>query len=221
MSDHDDFAFEPVPGLPAALPQGEQLLWQGSPEWKSLAVHGYHIRKVALYFLVLVVWRIGNGISAGHGVSALALSCLWIVCLGATAIGVLSLLAYWSARMAVYSVTSERVLLRHGIAVPMTINIPFALVASAALRRYADGTGDLTLALSPGQRLGYIITWPYVRPGKITRPELDFRALKDPERAAEILGQALAAHAGVAAVRIGAPSTPAANPVGQRSAAAA
>ena len=30
MEDHDDFAFEPVPGLPELLPQGETLLWQGS-----------------------------------------------------------------------------------------------------------------------------------------------------------------------------------------------
>ena len=28
---HDDFKFEPVRGLPEALPEGEHILWQGSP----------------------------------------------------------------------------------------------------------------------------------------------------------------------------------------------
>jgi hypothetical protein len=47
----DDFAGEPIPGLPADLPEGEKLLWQGSPGWRSqgddlfchpdgLALHG-------------------------------------------------------------------------------------------------------------------------------------------------------------------------------------
>ena len=45
---HDDYAGEPIPGLPADLPEGERLLWQGSPAWMSLAVRAFHIRKVAI-----------------------------------------------------------------------------------------------------------------------------------------------------------------------------
>ena len=52
---HDDFEFEPVRGLPAMLPPGERLLWQGNPAWRSLAIRAYHVRKVALYFAVLVL----------------------------------------------------------------------------------------------------------------------------------------------------------------------
>ena len=33
LMSHDDFAFEPRRGLPAVLPDGERLLWQGSPRW--------------------------------------------------------------------------------------------------------------------------------------------------------------------------------------------
>ena len=32
---HDDFAFEPVRGLPAVLPPGERMLWQGAPRWQD------------------------------------------------------------------------------------------------------------------------------------------------------------------------------------------
>ena len=63
---HEHFDFEPVRGLPALLPAGEKLLWQGSPDWRSLAVRAYHVRKIAIYFLLLVLWRIGIGISSGH-----------------------------------------------------------------------------------------------------------------------------------------------------------
>jgi hypothetical protein len=188
---HDDFAFEPIRGLPAELPRGEGLLWQGSPRWQSLAVRGFHTRKVALYFLALALCRIGFGIGNGHTVSAMLTSCALLLAMGAAAIAVLSLLAYSSARSTVYSITSRRVLLRHGIAVPMTMNIPFTLIESAAVKTYADGTGDIALKLLAEQRVGYLITWPHLRPGHITKPQPSFRGLTGVKQAAEILGSAL------------------------------
>ena len=40
MSDQD-FNFEPARGLPAKLPAGETILWQGSPNSAALAVGAY------------------------------------------------------------------------------------------------------------------------------------------------------------------------------------
>lgn len=34
---HDDFAVEPIPGLPELPPEGEHILWQGAPCWHALA----------------------------------------------------------------------------------------------------------------------------------------------------------------------------------------
>jgi len=124
--------------------------------------------------------------------------------LGAIAIGVLSLLAYWNAASTVYSITSQRVLLRHGIAVPLTMNIPFRLIESAALRTFADGTGEIVFTLPREQRVGYLVTWPHLRPGHITRTQPSFRALADSQQAAQILGSSLIAHSGTNEVRIGA-----------------
>ena len=56
MSHHDD-DFEPVPGLPETLPQGEQMLWQGSPQWWSLALRAFRLREVGVYFGFLMAWR--------------------------------------------------------------------------------------------------------------------------------------------------------------------
>ena len=46
FSEHDT---EPVLGLPAPLPPGETLLWQGSPRWWSLALDAYRVRALAFY----------------------------------------------------------------------------------------------------------------------------------------------------------------------------
>jgi hypothetical protein len=204
---HDDFDFEPIRGLPALLPEGERLLWQGAPDWKSLAIRAYHVRKVALYFSVLVLWRIGVGIGSAHSPSAIAVSCAFLLALGGIAIGVLSLLAYFAARATVYSITSRRVLLRHGVAVPMTINVPFKVIETAQLKLFADRTGDVAIGVTKAERIGYLITWPHLRPGFITRPQPSLRSLADASRAAEVLGLALAADAGVAALRIDATGT--------------
>ena len=219
---HDDFEFEPIRGLPALLPEGERLLWQGAPDWKSLAVRAYHVRKVALYFSVLVLWRIGVGIGSAHSPTAIAVSCAFLLALGGIAIGVLSLLAYFAARATVYSITSRRVLLRHGVAVPMTMNVPFKVIETAQLKLFADRTGDVAIGVTKAERIGYLITWPHLRPGFITRPQPSLRSLADASRAAEVLGLALAADAGVAALRIDATGTaPAVNGLRPRTAATA
>jgi hypothetical protein len=217
---HDDFAFEPIRGLPALLPQGEELLWQGIPDWKALAISAYHVRKVAIYFLVLVLWRVGIGVNEAQALTAVLLSCVWLAALGAAAVGVLALLAYLTARYTIYSITSQRVILRYGVAVSMTMNIPFDLLESAGLRKRALGTGDIAMSLRADQRVGYITTWPHVRPGYIARPQPSFRAVADAERAAEVLRTAMLAHAGSSAIRVDSGS-PAPAGVGPRTAAAA
>jgi hypothetical protein len=192
---HDDFEFEPILGLPAPLPAGEKLLWQGSPRWESLAVRAYHVRKVAIYFCVLILWRIAVGISAHHTMLDIAVSCVFLLALGGIAICVLSLLAFLNARSTVYSITTRRVLVRHGVAVLLTMNIPFRLVESADLRSFADGTGEISLRIARGQRIGYMITWPHLRLGQFTRPEPCFKALLDAQHAASLLSAALLAEA--------------------------
>jgi hypothetical protein len=51
------------------------------------------------------------------------------------------------------------------------------------------------MALARGQRAGYLITWPHLRPGHFTRPQPSFRAIADARKAADILAAALAADA--------------------------
>jgi hypothetical protein len=193
VSEHEP---EPIPGLPALLPPGERILWQGGPDWRSFAVHGFHVRKLALYFALLVAWQLvaplsGTGSAATGAGNALSFAILALV-----AIGTLCLLAWLIARSTVYTITSRRLVMRFGVALPMTLNLPFAVVDSVALRTHRDGTADLPIATTSGARIGYIITWPHVRPWKLARAQACLRSIPDGQRVAGLLAAALVAAVG-------------------------
>lgn len=194
---HDDF--EPVRGLPEALPEGERILWQGAPEWRALARRAFHTHKVATYFAILTLWEAASAWQAGLGALASATAGLWMVGLGAGAVSVLALLAFVFARTTVYTITNKRIVLRYGVALPMAINLPFKVIDSAAFRQHGAGDGDVPVALTGGERIGYYILWPNVRPWRFARPEPMLRALPDPEDAASALARALADYNGQSA----------------------
>ena len=193
---HDDFAGEYMRGIPAALPEGERLLWQGAPEWRALAVHAFHVRKVLVYFALLLIVRAVLGAQDGQGAAAIVAACAWIATLGLCAAGILCLLAWLTARATVYSITSGRLLMRFGIAVPLTINFPCALVQSANLKRFADGSAELSVRLDKRVRVGWFVTWPHVRPGHFMQPQPTLRGLRNADEPAAILAKVLEADEG-------------------------
>lgn len=188
-----EYEFEPVPGLPERLPSGESILWQGAPRWDVLARRAFHVRKVGLYFLLLVAWAIVWDIQGGRDP---VVSAFWLVIAAALAIGLLTLLARAMARSTLYTITNHRVVMRFGVAIPMTINLPFAKIAAAALRDHGDGTGDIPLTLTAKTRTSYLVLWPHVRPWRFSPAEPMLRAIPEARRVAEILASALKDAAG-------------------------
>jgi hypothetical protein len=196
---HDDFAFEPR-GLPAALPAGERLLWQGSPSVSSLAIHAFHVRKAAGYFGFLVAWRAGEMGLAGASAAEILPGCAWLAFLGGVLVGLLSLLAWASARNAVYTITTRRVVIRHGVALQLSLNVPFSAVEGAGLLQHRDGSGDVALQIEPRQRVVYLLTWPFVRRWQFAKPQPMLRSLESPAEVAKLLTDAWrASQAGQAA----------------------
>jgi hypothetical protein len=201
----DEYENEPIPGLPELLPEGEELLWQGKPDWKVLAREALHLHALAVYFGVLVLWRIVTSISDGRSAAETATSALWLVLLSLGAIAVLGGIAWQMARTTIYSITSRRIVMRFGIALPMTLNLPFKSIESAALKRNRDGSGDIPLALSGKDRLAYLVIWPHVRPWMVRNPQPMLRAVPNAEVVADLAARALAiATAGSAQQVIGA-----------------
>lgn len=209
MNEHE---FEPVRGLPELLPPGEQLLWQGAPRWQSLAIGAFHARKVGLYFAALIAIDAVASLATGRPAGAVAISAAGLVVLALAAVGLLALLAWLTARSTVYSITTRRLVMRFGVALPMSINLPFSVIESASMRTRGDGSSDLPLVLMPGSRIGYLITWPHVRPWQFARPQPMLRAIPDGERVAALLATGLAASAGVAPAAVASERAPTPRP---------
>ncbi len=191
MSGH--YEFEPIPGLPEDLPAGEVLLWQGSPDWKTVAARVLHIRGTAIYFAGLLVWYVASKLAAGESTFAVAGSALR---LGGLALGTLALMATYawlSAKTTLYTVTNRRVVFRAGVALPMVLNLPFGKIESADIRANADGSGDIALTLPFRDRVAYLILWPHAQPWRLARARPMLRGLKLIAAPAQILAKALAA----------------------------
>ncbi len=186
---------EPVRGLPQDLPEGEQLLWQGSPGTLAFAIHAFHIRFVLGYFVLATSWRLANLETAGA--TGLEMTRVAINSgIGAAAgLGLLFLIAWLMARATIYTITSKRVVFRYGVAIRKYINLPFDQIASADLRRYGKGKGDVVLKLEATGGLGYLRLWPHVRPLRMNRPQPMLRGLGDVDTAARKLASAITAHA--------------------------
>lgn len=188
--EHD---FEPVRGLPGALPSGERILWQGSPRWTRLACDAFHVRAVALYFALMLAWRTAAAIGAGtapeHAL-ALALSAAPLALAG---VAILAALAWLNARTTVYTITNRRVVLRFGVALTKAINLPFPILESGAVKAHADGAGDLALTLKAPNKLAFLHLWPHVRPWRVAAPQPTLRAIPDAAAVGAILAQAMKA----------------------------
>jgi hypothetical protein len=200
-----EYDYEPVPGLPEELPEGERILWQGAPRWYALARRAFHVRKLIVYFTALLGLLIVMELTAGGSVGQAMLGAGWLIALAHVSIGLLVLLAWAMSRATMYTITNRRVVMRFGVAIPMTINLPFAQIASAALRQYPDGTGDIPLLLRDHARVSYLLLWPHARPWHFAPAQPMLRAVPDGARVAEILATA------VPEAVPGTPATPAAN----------
>jgi len=200
MEDHDDFAFEPVPGLPEKLPVGETLLWQGSPDWKALAISAFHVRKVAVYFALLLAWHLAT--RAGDSVADLAMTVAWHGALAAVTIGILSLLARLYARGTIYTLTTKRIVIRSGLALPVTLNLPLALLDTAALTIQPLGTDSIALSVTQPNRVAWLVLWPNARPWHFNNPQPMLRCIRDAAVVAPLLKRALEAETGGSQPRV-------------------
>jgi hypothetical protein len=188
---HDDFESEAQPGLPEALPEGERLLWQGQPDSWLLAVHAFHVRKVMLYFALLGLWELGSGLHDGLLLSAIAVGLGKLALAAGLAVGLLLLLARASAREAIYSLTDKRLVMRFGMALRLTLNLPYSRIESAGLRLLNGGHGDIAVRLEPESQVSYAVLWPHARAWRLRRPEPTLRCVPDAERAVRLMSTAL------------------------------
>jgi hypothetical protein len=185
-----------IPGVEERLPEGERVLWHGRPAAGAVARHVFHGRTLAAYFSVLVVVRIATvwGAPADLRREAGGLALFGVA--AAVALGMFALVSRWVARSTVYAITDRRVVLKIGMAMPMTLNVPLACIESAGIREWRDGTGEIALALRGEDRFAYFLLWPHARPWRFTRPQPALRGLLATRAVGETLAAAVAQASG-------------------------
>lgn len=183
---------KPLRPLPEPLPEDERVLWQHSPAWLPYGRRVFQLYKIGLYFAVIVGWVAVNAYLDAGQWSALLRSLSWSVPPVLGVMILLGLFAWFYARATVYTITTRRVIVQSGLAVPSSVNLPLKKISSADMKTYGDATGDIELTTS-GPRLLYSMLWPNVRLLRLNRPTPMLRAIDQPARVAEILGKALVA----------------------------
>jgi hypothetical protein len=180
-----EYENEPIRGLPGLLPAGEEILWQGAPDWQTLARTAFSTRWIAGYFALLSGWAISSALVTQSGWLGVELT----IGLGVIGVALLHVLAWMAARTTVYTLTNRRIVLRIGMAVPKCVNLPLAMIGAVDLASHANGNGDVPLVIAGPAKLGILALWPHARPWKIVTPQPMLRAVPDAQTVATLIAR--------------------------------
>lgn len=190
---------EPMPGLPGVPPVGEVVLWQGRPSSALVARHLLKVRWIVGYFLILASWAVIAGVNDGQPAGGILFSVAVLTALAGVLIGMIELFAWAVEKTTLYTITTERIVMRFGVAISMTLNLPFRQIDGVALARIGDKAGLIAIGLLPEQRLSWLIQWPHVRGFRISKPEPSLIYLPDADKVAGVLSAAIGQYRGARA----------------------
>ena len=183
--------------LAESLPEDESLIWQGRPEPKAIALRAMYLWYVVAYLLVLVLLRTGFLVMSDAPMSEWSALLAWQLLASLFIVGIILGLAVLYGRSTVYTLTNRRLILRTGAAVPIHVNFPLEQIASADLKVFSDGTGDIALKLENSDKLYWLLLWPNVRSWWVRPLQPLLRGLRDFELAASALASAASAQSPV------------------------
>ena len=156
---------------PVRLGPDEQLVWQGGPSFRPIALRLYHIRLVAAYCAALTLADVVQARLHHLGHLGALQAAIPGTLTAAGALAIFGLLAWGSARTTRYTLTTRRLVMQCGLALPATLSIPLHRIAGVAVRVRADGTGDVTIRPHAGSGLAFLKLWPFARPWRLRAPE--------------------------------------------------
>ena len=84
--------------------------------------------------------------------------------------------------------------MRFGVALSMSLNLPFSQINAAALGSLGGTAGTIALALRAGPRLSWLVQWPHVRGWRFAVPEPSLICLADAQAVSDILALAYLHH---------------------------
>jgi len=188
VNPHHEHEFEAAPGLPEPLPANERLLWQGAPKWQQVAIDVFHVRTLAWYFAGMMLLQATYLL--GEPERNLFKPLLLSFVLSSMALAILSLMAWLTASTAMYTLTNKRVVMRIGVVLTLTFNLPLRMLAGASLKTNADGSGDIALKLAGNDHIAWLNLWPHARPWVLRHPEPSLRCIANVSEVGERIVQA-------------------------------
>jgi hypothetical protein len=182
-----------IEGVEEPLPPGEHLLWQGRPDLRTLTLRALHLRAVLFYWAVVAAGFVLAGSFMDRGPGDLAADLVWLFVVGLLGAGVLFGLAAAVRGSTTYALTDRRILIRLGVALPATFNLPLHQVDAVDLRDLGGGKGDLVFTPSGADRVGWLLLWPHAKPWAFRNPLPAFRAVPDAASVGRQIAAAVAA----------------------------
>jgi hypothetical protein len=177
-----------LPGVEEPLPRGEKVLWQGHPDLVSVAFRVLHLRALMAYWVLVTLGLVVFGAVDGRPLLA---DLVWMAVVAVVGSG---LILAWAATIratTTYAVTSRRVVLRIGIALPVVLNLPLDRIASVDLRTWGGEQGDVVMTPAAGDRFGWLLLWPHVRPWSLRDPLPALRAIPRAGEVGRLLADAV------------------------------
>ena len=185
----DDFAFEPIRGLPERPPEGEVILWQGQPNWLRLSVDSLNVWWVLGYFIFLFVWRFIS-VSDLMPIYQAVLVSLPFLALGLIVTLLLMLVGFIQANATVYTITNKRVVMRIGAALTVTLNLPFTEIENAAIASSSKNFGSIVIDTKQDSKFSFLVLWPHARAWYFKKPQPSLKCIPNAAEVAEILSNA-------------------------------
>jgi hypothetical protein len=178
--------FEPTFGFPESLPTSEKVLWQGSPCAWLIARRIFFLPYLFFYFLMFscLALTVNSDVLT---LKDLFVKFLSYMSLGMVAIFILLAISFLISSTTMYSITDKRVVMRIGIVLNLSLNIPFSKIETAELKAYPDKSGDISLNLVPDNKIAYLHLWPHCRPWFFSSPRPRLSCLKNVEVIASCL----------------------------------
>ena len=141
------------------------MLWQAQPSYSTYSRHVFHFHKLAIYFGVVLGWQIAYQLTQGVDLLTVLQHHTFTALLAVFVLGAALVFAHLYSSTTVYTITNKRIVIRFGIAITMTVNLPFKCIKAASVKSYRDRSGHIPLELTASaDRVSYFVMWPCVRP---------------------------------------------------------
>jgi hypothetical protein len=153
-------------------------------------VSAFGLRTIAMYLLVM--WLLQFAHLWDQGSSALEMAKYLGMSGGcaALALALLSGFTYLVSSTTLYTLTNRRVVMRIGVVLGLTLNLPYRQITGASLKALARGTGDLAVQIKPDSHIAYLHLWPHARPWHFKAPQPTLRSIAGAEAVSNMLLQA-------------------------------